>query len=228
MDLTLTQGPERYCPRIDICRLGVGKRCGYFYAEMSCAAAASTKCWRIRAAPRFMKITCDRRRATFARQAGERAHSAAQRAVLRLGRCTGPAGAHGARRADHQSRNGRDPQKRRRVQGHQLPHEPENVACLAAAKIDCCVLASHPLCIIAIKGYGYELKGGAHVCGDSGLHLRHRRPSCLAHSAGRDVKTTQRMPSRPHISSELGGVSNYKIIPAAPAVNSSINDNVTP
>src|SRR6202171_1766518 len=25
---------------------------------------------------------------------------------------------------------------------------------------------SHPLCILAVKGYGYELKGGAHVCRD--------------------------------------------------------------
>src|SRR6202022_2906032 len=52
------------CPRKDICRLGIGNRCGSFYAEMSCAAAASTKCWRTPAAPKFTNITCDRRRAT--------------------------------------------------------------------------------------------------------------------------------------------------------------------
>src|SRR6266852_4425858 len=59
-----------------------------------------------------------------ARRAGERAHSAAQRVVLRLGRCAGPIGAHAAGRADHQSRNRCDPQPRPREQGHQLPREP--------------------------------------------------------------------------------------------------------
>ena len=29
---------------------------------------------------------------------------------------------------------------------------------------------SHPSFILAVKGYGYELKGGAHVCRDGGLH----------------------------------------------------------
>jgi hypothetical protein len=48
---------------------------------------------------------------------------------------------------------------------------------------------SHPSFILAIKGYGYELKGGAHVCRDGWFHIRHRRASCLAHLTGRDVKT---------------------------------------
>jgi len=52
------------------------------------------------------------------------AHSAAQRGVLRLGRCAGRVGANAAGRADHQSRNGRDPQQQPREQGHQLPYEP--------------------------------------------------------------------------------------------------------
>jgi hypothetical protein len=46
---------------------------------------------------------------------------------------------------------------------------------------------SHPSFILAIKGYGDELKGGAHICVDGGLH-RNRRASCLAHSTGRDAK----------------------------------------
>jgi len=47
---------------------------------------------------------------------------------------------------------------------------------------------SHPSFILAIKGYGEESKGEAHICGDGGLHTRNRRASCLAHSTGRDVK----------------------------------------
>jgi hypothetical protein len=40
---------------------------------------------------------------------------------------------------------------------------------------------SHPSFILAVKGYGYELKGGAHACFDGCFHIRHRRASCLAH-----------------------------------------------
>jgi hypothetical protein len=82
---------------------------------------------------------------------------------------------------------------------------------------------SHPLCILATKGIGYALKGGAHIFRDGGLHLRHRRPYCLAHSAGRDVKL-KGCASRPVIGA--GGVYDYNMIPAAPAVNSSIKDNI--
>jgi hypothetical protein len=47
---------------------------------------------------------------------------------------------------------------------------------------------SHPSFILAIEGCGDELKGGAHICGEGGLHIRYRRASCLAHSTGRDAK----------------------------------------
>jgi hypothetical protein len=48
---------------------------------------------------------------------------------------------------------------------------------------------SHPSFILAVKGYGYELEGGAHAYRNGRIHIRHRRVSCLAHSTGRDVKT---------------------------------------
>ena len=87
----LTQEPERYfMPEERHLPAGIGNWCALSYAEMSCAAAASTRCWRTPAAPRFTN-TRDRRRGTpSARRAGERAHSAAQRVVLCLGRRTGP------------------------------------------------------------------------------------------------------------------------------------------
>ena len=78
---------------------------------------------------------------------------------------------------------------------------------------------SHPLCILAIKGCGYELKGGAHVCRDGGLHLRHHRASCLAHSTGRDVKADTNCTSRPLISQELGA---FRILRWSPSSLSSI------
>jgi hypothetical protein len=40
---------------------------------------------------------------------------------------------------------------------------------------------NHPSLLLAIKGNGDESKGGARICLDGRLHMRHRSASCLAH-----------------------------------------------
>jgi poly-gamma-glutamate synthesis protein (capsule biosynthesis protein) len=77
-------------------------------------------------------------------ESDERAHPAGRRGVLRLGRRAGRVGANAAGRADYQSRNGRDARSDDRAnKGINYRMSPENAECLAAAGIDCCVLANN-------------------------------------------------------------------------------------
>jgi hypothetical protein len=50
---------------------------------------------------------------------------------------------------------------------------------------------SHPLCILATKGCGYELKGDANAIAMADF-IRHRDASCFAHSTGRDAERNLR------------------------------------
>ena len=58
------------------------------------------------------------------------------------------------------------------------------------------------------------------------FNFRHRRASCLAHSTGRDAKTWVSITAA-HLTG-AGGIQNFKMLPATPVVNSSIEDYVTP
>src|SRR6266480_7457721 len=57
---------------------------------------------------------------------------------------------------------------------------------------------------------------------------RHRRASCLAHSTGCDAKRWHKTRVTTAHLVGAGGVQNFKMVPAAPGVNSSVEEYTSP